>query len=138
MNKICFSISTTEKTVPVFRLPSTFYFEKRVKPFSYKWVWGDQGDSWRTEFISLPFPHFLLGHFTETCFCFLQGNLPTCHNIIISKMRTYFFKIRYLLSRSIKISIGIGVITTLLLILNGIIRLVKIRVKLSQVWHPEK
>ena len=80
---------------------------------------------------------FLLGHFTKICFCFLQGSLlpgTPCHNIIVS----YILNIKYLLSRSIKISIGIRIIITLLLIINGIIRLVKIGVKLFQIWHPEK
>ena len=53
-------------------------------------------------------------------------------------MRTHFLHVKYLLSRSIKISTGIRIVTSLLLIINGVIRLVKVRVKLSPVWHPEK
>lgn len=54
------------------------------------------------------------------------------------KVEVCLLTIKYLLSGSIKIPMSIRIIIALLLILDDIIRLVKVQVILSQVRHPEK
>lgn len=139
MNKICISSSVPENTVPMFRLPVKWLI-------FWKECWAIQLwmglrlsrgfiENW-IHFCALSW-RFFLG--TSRRYVFVSSketSLPVtpCHNIIVS----YILNIKYLLSRSIKTSIGIRIIIMLLLIINSIIRLVKIGVKLVQVWHPEK
>lgn len=54
------------------------------------------------------------------------------------KVGVCLLTIKYLLSGSIKIPMSIRIIIALLLILDDIIRLVKVQIILSQVRHPEK
>lgn len=73
------------------------------------------------------------GMFTE---CQNRSKTWTLLNMVQKLMQTYwfciyFFNINYLHFGSISIFVGIRIIITLLLVINSIIRLIKIRVKLS-------
>lgn len=62
----------------------------------------------------------------------------TDKTLTFRKVGVCLLTIKYLLSGSVKIPMSIRIIRALFLILDDIIRLVKVQVILSQVRHPEK